>query len=631
MLNHLTMKRLRTVFAGRRPAWSGRAPAWWPQVPTWTALVSASALLSIFAGCSTTHYRESADKEVYAAIDQKTPEVAGMPQDFTIDAPATPPEIETLPTNQIIAEDLGDVAVREVNAYILSLEKALSIAFRYSRDYQNSKESLYLQALSLTLDRHEFDPIFFGAAAGEYSRTTRDEISNNALGAFLDNSPGVAAAIETLTGQPADLFIQSAEVIAEATAVTGADTTDLEIHNERSVSGTTVFGVDYLLKSGGRLALTLTSNFLRFLTGDPRESAVSVLSGTFVQPLLRGGGRAVTIENLTQAERDLLYQLRTFTRFRKVFAVRIAQEYYGVLSARDEVRNAYRGLDGARRNLARTQALYDESREPASAVGRSEQNVLSFESSWVNAIRRYRNQLDTLKITLGLPIEVNLILDVQELLALRERGLIHPLMSEYEATEIALATRLDLYNQRDSVEDSERKVRVAANALLPGLDLIVDGQVRSKDGNRPFSPDWDRAMWSAGLDLDLPFDRKAERNVYRASIINHERSIRDYSLFEDNIRLDVRDALRALEQQRRQYDISVKGVEINERRVEEEELKQELGRGNANDLIDAQNDYIDAENSLTNALVSHTIGRLVFFRDLGILYVKDDGQWEEVN
>ena len=30
------------------------------------------------------------------------------------------------------------------------------------------------------------------------------------------------------------------------------------------------------------------------------------------------------------------------------------------------------------------------------------------------------------------------------------------------------------------------------------------------------------------------------------------------------------------------------------------------------------------------ALVAHTIARLQFWRDMGILYVKDNGQWEEV-
>jgi hypothetical protein len=50
----------------------------------------------------------------------------------------------------------------------------------------------------------------------------------------------------------------------------------------------------------------------------------STASLDLTQPLLRGGGRAVTLEPLTQFERDLLYSVRAFARFRKVLHVAIA-------------------------------------------------------------------------------------------------------------------------------------------------------------------------------------------------------------------------------------------------------------------------------------------------------------------
>ena len=48
---------------------------------------------------------------------------------------------------------------------------------------------------------------------------------------------------------------------------------------------------------------------------------ISALPISFVQPLLRGGGRAVTLEPLTQAERNLLYAVRAFALFRQQFFV----------------------------------------------------------------------------------------------------------------------------------------------------------------------------------------------------------------------------------------------------------------------------------------------------------------------
>ena len=58
-------------------------------------------------------------------------------------------------------------------------------------------------------------------------------------------------------------------------------------------------------------------------TGRPHTS-LSTLTLSLTQPLLRGGGWAVTLEPLTQAERTLVYAVRSYARFRENFYVYIA-------------------------------------------------------------------------------------------------------------------------------------------------------------------------------------------------------------------------------------------------------------------------------------------------------------------
>jgi hypothetical protein len=40
---------------------------------------------------------------------------------------------------------------------------------------------------------------------------------------------------------------------------------------------------------------------------------------------------------------------------------------------------------------------------------------------------------------------------------------------------------------------------------------------------------------------------------------------------------------------------------------------------------------INSKNERTSALVGHTIARLNFWRDMGILMIKENGQWEELS
>ena len=581
-------------------------------------------------GCSTTRYKEKADEEVYTILHTKGPAVPMLVPDFEIDPPDEVPELVDLPVNEEVAEFLGVEAARENEARVVSLEEALFLAFEHNREYQTRKEALYLEALSLTLDRHRFTPIFSGLVSGDFSHATIDTATPNLLGDFLANSPGVAAGLESLTGNSFDFLRQFTDVVDAAAAISGANVQDFRVEDEQSIAGATQFGMDWLLKSGGRLAVNITSNFLRFVTGDSRDAAASVLTGSFTQPLLRGAGRDVAMEVLTQAERDVLYELRDFTRFRKTFAVRVARSYYAVLTARDQVRNTFLGLQASEQNLERQQALAAEGLTTPADVGRIEQQVLSLESRWIADIRQYLQLLDDMKILLGLSTEAEVVLDSGELEVLAETGLIHPSLSAENAIDIAMVARLDLYNQRDFIDDAQRQVKIAANALEPGLDLILAGRVDSQDGNRFLSPDFDRSEFTAGFDLDLPLDRKAERNAFRASLIGLERSKRELDLAEDLVKLDVRDAWRALDQARRDYVISQKGVELNLRRKEEQDLRAELGIGQAIDQVDALNALIEAQNSLTRALVGHTIARLTFWQEIGILFIKENGQWEEL-
>jgi outer membrane protein TolC len=534
------------------------------------------------AGCSRKHYQASADKEVYRAIAEKTPRVPNMDGRFTIDQ-TNVISLEALPVVSQPDEALGAEANSEVGAKIISLPTALDIAVKQSRLYQNNKEQLYLQALSLTLSRHRYTPLFSARGRGDYQVTTAE----------------VQGAV--------DQMVEARQFSADGSV-----------------------GVEWLLRTGARLSAALTTDFLRFLVGDVRSVTSSQLGGELVQPLLRGAGYRVAMENLTQAERNLLYQLRDFVLFRKEFSVQVATAYYGVLRDRDSVRNSYLGLLAFRKSAERTRALVQEGRTKQGELGRIQQQELDTDGGWIDAIRRYQQDLDQFKILLGLSTDAKVALDDKDLAQLK---IDHPQLQAEEAIRVALATRLDLASVHDQVEDAQRQVYVAANGLKSQVDVIASGGISSGEisGNKLPIPDLDRYRWSAGLNVDLGLDRKAERNAYRTALISLERARRQYELRQDEIKLQVRNSWRALDQAKRTYERSVLGVKLSERRVEEEELLSELGRGQALDLIDAQNALIESKNQLTLALVGHTIARLQFWNNMGILYIMDNGQWSETN
>jgi len=551
-------------------------------------------LALVLAGCTTNYYRKSADRETYRAIKEKTPRVRNMDPNFTIEQTnAVALEGLTIVTN---AQDfLGADGERERDAHVVNLESALALAVAHSRSYQSRKEQLYLSALSLTLARHQFAPIFSGNANVNYS---------------VETEQAVTVGIDAITGQP--------KIIVSDNLV-----------EQHRVGGSGSLNTSWLIRDVGRITTAFTADFLRFVTGDRSLTTSSQVSATFLRPLLRDAGFKLQIETLTQAERQLLYDLRNFAQFRKDFSVQIATAYYGVLGGRDAVRNSFLNLQSSRKNAERTRALAQEGRVTQADLGRLEQQELSAESTWINAIRSYKQALDNFKIQLGLTVDAHIVLDDRELEALQIH---HPDLSVDDSLQVALAARLDYLNSKDQLDDAVRQVDLAANFLKPRVDVTATVAVNSNpnENNRFPLPDVDRYRWNAGLNFDPGLDRKAERNGYRSALISRNRAARAIDQQEDEIKLQVRDSWRTLDQAKRNYEISEIGVKLAERRVEEQDLLAELGRAKALDQVDAQNSLIDSKNQRTQALVTHTIARLQFWNNMGILYIKDNGQWEEV-
>ena len=98
----------------------------------------------------------------------------------------------------------------------------------------------------------------------------------------------------------------------------------------------------------------------------------------------------------------------------------------------------------------------------------------------------------------------------------------------------------------------------------------------------------------------------------------------------ETVKLEVRDLYRNLVQTAESHRIQELGYELAVKRVEVEELSLKYGRGTVRLLLQSEDARVRARLAVTQALVDHTITKLNFFRDIGVLQVKPDGMWEQV-
>ena len=537
--------------------------------PRALVLLAGSLALLLVNGCSPAHHRAAADKEVYRLLSAGEQSVLGRTNEFSIDTEYSHRDPDSIPPAEIIESRTS------TNVHQLSLTDALRLAIENSRTYQNEKERLYLAALSYTGTLDGYDT-FFSAGAG--------------------------------------------------TDVTGSSDAGIE-----TVSGTVSLGASKALKSGGSVGVNLVNSLLRFYSGSgSTDSTSGSLSASFVQPLLEGFGLyGQSRENLTQAERNLVYAIRSFAFFQNDFANDIVNNYFNLIAQQDTIRNRYANYISRVRSTERLEARSVD-RESGSQVDQARQAELTAKNNYINSVAGYLSSVDQFKIQLGLPVTDRLILDDGVLADLQAAGLIPVNLDPAEAFRIAVSRQLTILNEIDRFEDAKRKVKVEINRLKPGLDFDADVSVpltSSADSFDYANFDVENVRYGAGLRLNLPIDNVAGRNRYRSTLIAFESELRGLSLSLDSLKDSIDRGFRTLEQRRQNYVIQQNALELANRRVESTTLLQQAGRAEVRDLIESQDAQVEAQNAVTAALVSYQQARLNLLLDLGLIETSTEQFW----
>ncbi len=221
-----------------------------------------------------------------------------------------------------------------------------------------------------------------------------------------------------------------------------------------------------LTATGGELFLGLANSIVWEFAGGDGDLLRSTFDFSLIQPLLRFGGRARVLERLTQSERTLLANVRQMEQFRRGFYVDVAAGrnsgpgpnrrgavgqiglgivagspsgrngapdaggFLGLLQDQQQIRNQVANIAALRDSLAQLEAAFEANRiNSRLQVDQARQALLNAQSSLLSARAGYQSRVDSFKVDLGLPPDI----DVQILDPLLERfTLIDPDLSRLQ-------------------------------------------------------------------------------------------------------------------------------------------------------------------------------------------------------
>jgi outer membrane protein TolC len=469
---------------------------------------------------------------------------------------------------------------------VLTLSGALKYAFQHSRRFEDAKEDLYLAALDLTLERHLWTPIPFANTGLNYTNASVFE--------------GWDAALES---------------VSQA-------------------------GVRQKLPYGGEVTARIIASLVRDLSNhvSTGETGSMILEANL--PLLKGAGQSA-YESRYQAERNLIYAVRTFENFRRALSVTIAGSYFDIQGTRQTITNAHESVQVLTLDQRRAEALWRTGRAEQLDVLRADQDRIRASNAEVDAIASYETALDRFKILIGMPteteIDVEYPVEASES-GLTEQGLMEPAsledalrmpnVPETEAIRVALKYRLDLLNDVDRIDDARRGVAVAENDLLPNLQAFGSARMDTRsDVDSVMGYNTELITYRAGLLLEIPLDRVAERNALRKSQITLQQAERNFDEAKDTVSLQVRESMRQVQLQLDSLEIQRRNKDVALLRRRSARMWFDLGKKDNRDVVEAQQNLLEAQDRLAEAVATLRRAILTFRLNTGTLRVDDQGQW----
>ena len=522
--------------------------------------------MALCLGCSSPdEYYNDADKEVYSILNTRQEQVLGEKDKFDINTPFSNRLPETIPPSEIIKERFSE------GTNTLTLASALEMAVKNSRDYQLQRETLYLSALSLTGERHKFALRFTGAN----------------IDLERDRSTG----------------------------------------GVNSTSSDASFTLSKALDGGGKVTARLADNLKIYFDGSGPK--VPGLTFTLTQPLLKGSGKDMALESLTQSERNLVYSIRSFSRYQEKFLVDRTSDYLNLLLTQMQLRVEYQLLQNRIRFREEQELRLQGELISQFELDQALRQEYETKNNYISRVESYLSSLDAFKKQLNLPLGKELVLDNSELPQLEEIGVSQVPLSDEYGFQLALTNRLDILNEVDKFQDKKRKVKVAKNDLLPSLGLVADYSLKDQYYNQN-SFDFGDYSAKAGLSLDLALDKLSERNAYRKSRIDFERQLRSLMETMDGLLDELRKNVRSLERNRQSYIINKKKLEASQRELEKARLDLLVGdRVRPRDILEAQSGVARARNTYYSSLINFHIQRLKLLNNAGILDTAPQNWWRE--
>jgi outer membrane protein len=305
-----------------------------------------------------------------------------------------------------------------------------------------------------------------------------------------------------------------------------------------------------------------------------------------------------------------------------------AGQYWDAVRSRDDIKVEQQTFDLAQKSYDRDKQALDLGALASLDIYQSETQVAERRRDLIQAQYTYRADLDGLRRLIGADLtpetrRAEIVLDDNPSV-LPPKSLILPFE---EALASALKVRPEADAARRSLVVDDLNARIAHNLLLPRLDLTVQGAATGLSGtgvpvvgllgnptpiaSTGFGTSLGQVLsfaypgYGGGLQFTLPVRNSSASAQLSDALVNRARDKYSQRQVQQQITLDVRQAINALELANATIEAATTARNLAVKNVAAEQQKYELGTITAFEVLDSQNRLASSESALLNTFVGY--------------------------
>jgi len=363
-------------------------------------------------------------------------------------------------------------------------------------------------------------------------------------------------------------------------------------------------GVDYPLTTGGMLTADL--NYSRtdgFNAPDPVSSSLAL---AFNQPLLRGRGESYATSQQRENELRYFKQLERLRQSRQALRRQVADAYWDLVAAQEQLRVADETLALGREQL-------EQNRRRLSAGVGTEVEVLQADTNVAQRIEQQllrqvsvRNAADKLK-GLMYPGKSPETWDRELRLTTELPEDVESISGEWnDYVAVALAKRSELKQQALEIDAAEQGRIRALSERRPALDFSLSARSAAQEQNEGDAFDtvfgWDLPSTTIGLSFSTPIGNRQALNNELAARAALRSARLTYDRVESQIVEEVRVAARNARYQVEAVRAAAASRELARRQLAAEQARYREG-------LSTNFQVLEFQQQLAESLYSYTLAR----------------------